>query len=384
MISSFAHSLQGPYVLSLHLSHFRCFDQKFFSTDAPLICVTGPNGSGKTSILEALSLLVDARGFRQASSCDLWYDQGNIAQTAPGLTSEGWRVASLWQSEQETLALEARWLEKTQRREWQLHHQALRSAQKLRGVVGALWRTPQMEYALLHGHTARRDYIDQLVMHVDPDHADRWRDYQKLLRERLALLQQGRTDSRWLAMTERSIAQAATAITAARMMLQGRWHAVMASEAMQGVRLSRFFQEGAWEERWGRGDSALALEEWLAQQLAENREHDRITKRTSLGPHRTEIRMEVEHPGGWRPWHHCSTGEQKAALWGMLLHEIALYRSVHRHAPIVLLDELLVHWDAAHRRAMLGDFEKIGGQLWMTHTESWEHLPSYACRIDLS
>jgi DNA replication and repair protein RecF len=59
----------------LQLKNFRCFDQLSIDIDSPLILIEGNNGSGKTSILEALSYLCFLRSFRTHITKDLINDQ---------------------------------------------------------------------------------------------------------------------------------------------------------------------------------------------------------------------------------------------------------------------------------------------------------------------
>jgi DNA replication and repair protein RecF len=58
-------------VLTLHLKQFRCFTERVFNLDAPLICICGPNGIGKTSLLEALHYACYVRSFRTMSPREL-------------------------------------------------------------------------------------------------------------------------------------------------------------------------------------------------------------------------------------------------------------------------------------------------------------------------
>ena len=67
----------------------------------------------------------------------------------------------------------------------------------------------------------------------------------------------------------------------------------------------------------------------------------------------------------------CSTGEQKALLIGLVLAHADLIRMERGAPPILLLDEVAAHLDP-HRREVLYDLlSHIGGQVWMTGTDSY-------------
>jgi DNA replication and repair protein RecF len=67
----------------------------------------------------------------------------------------------------------------------------------------------------------------------------------------------------------------------------------------------------------------------------------------------------------------CSTGEQKALLLGLVLShaELTAERQSGR-APILLLDEVTAHLDAARRAALFAEILAIGTQAWMTGTDA--------------
>ena len=66
----------------------------------------------------------------------------------------------------------------------------------------------------------------------------------------------------------------------------------------------------------------------------------------------------------------CSTGEQKALLIGLVLaHAELVARRREGVAPILLLDEVTAHFDAARRAALFDEILRLGAQAWMTGTD---------------
>ena len=67
---------------------------------------------------------------------------------------------------------------------------------------------------------------------------------------------------------------------------------------------------------------------------------------------------------------HCSTGEQKALLIGLILAKAELQSSdIEGAPPLVLLDEVAAHLDASPQNRLFGEILRLDGQAWMTGTD---------------
>ena len=62
-------------------------------------------------------------------------------------------------------------------------------------------------------------------------------------------------------------------------------------------------------ENWIAQSSALQVEGWIKEKLERTRSTDASSKKTEIGPHRSELK--VLHIGKNQPAELCSTGEQK-------------------------------------------------------------------------
>ena len=65
----------------------------------------------------------------------------------------------------------------------------------------------------------------------------------------------------------------------------------------------------------------------------------------------------------------CSTGEQKSLLMGIILSHLELISSLKCRYPILLLDEVLAHFDEIRRKSFFKQVQKIGSQIIMTGTD---------------
>ena len=89
--------------------------------------------------------------------------------------------------------------------------------------------------------------------------------------------------------------------------------------------------------------------------------------RSLEGPHLSDLI--VSHGPKDAPAQHCSSGEQKALLIGLILAKAELIREVEGVSPLVLLDEIAAHLDLPRRVALFGEISRLGGQAWMTGTD---------------
>ena len=69
------------------------------------------------------------------------------------------------------------------------------------------------------------------------------------------------------------------------------------------------------------------------------------------------------------PRAHCSSGEQKALLIGLILAKAELIKELAGVSPLVLLDEVAAHLDHARREALFAEISRLGAQAWMTGTD---------------
>ncbi len=129
---------------------------------------------------------------------------------------------------------------------------------------------------------------------------------------------------------------------------------------------------------------AVEVEDQYARALASGRERDRGAGRALDGPHRSDLI--VGHGPKSAPARQCSTGEQKALLVGLVLaHAELIAERRGGTAPILLLDEIAAHLDAARRAALFDEIVALGTQAWMTGTdqEAFEALGERAQSLRL-
>ena len=346
----------------LTLTDFRNYAGLRLGVGAHLVALAGANGAGKTNILEAISLLAPGRGLRGAGFDELvrqggasWAIAAEI-DTADGPVSLG----TGWSGQSEAGDSSARLVV--------IDGVAQKSAGTLGEYMRMLWLTPAMDRLFAGPASDRRRFLDRMVTAFDPEHGARILVFEKVMRERNLLLEESRPDPAWLSSLEAHMAEAAVAISAARL---------VGLEALQAhIEAGRGASSFPWSEVAVEGEiealvsamPAVQVEDEYRKILRDSRGLDRAAGRTLRGPHRSDLG--VVHGPRQMAAGHCSTGEQKALLIGLILAQARAVKDSAGTPPVLLLDEVAAHLDATRRRSLLEALAALGGQSWMTGTDA--------------
>ena len=354
------------WIERLQLTSYRNYVGVTLSTGPAPVVLTGPNGSGKTNLLEAISLLTSGQGLRRAPYPELarmgaanWAVAArlntplgavNIGTGLPGAGETGGRTGRVVRVDGETQS----------------------GSGALGDLVEIMWLTPAMDGLFTGPASERRRFLDRLIACFDPGYRKQLGQFERAMQQRNRLLsEEVREDARFEGF-ERVMAEAGVAIAAAR--------EAAVAELASAILARRDSAAGAafpWAELAVEGSlegalatrAAIDLEDDYCRLLARERERDRAAGRTLDGPHRSDLM--VGHGPKDMPAKVCSTGEQKALLVGLVLaHADLVGRRRQGAAPILLLDEITAHLDPLRRAALFEEVIALGSQAWMSGTDS--------------
>ena len=343
----------------LSLTNFRNYPALTWRPGARISVITGPNGTGKTNLLEAVSVLVPGRGLRGARIADLACMAGNGR----------WAVAARFMDGVAHTDIGTGTLPDgpADRRVFRVDGQAPRSQAEVAARVSAVWLTPQMDRLFQEGASGRRRFLDRLVWALEPGHAREVAAYDTAMAQRNRLLAVGGADVAWLAGLEESMVRHAVAATAARRGLVTRLNAALASGASGAFPTARLALIDPVADRLDL-HPALAVEDWLRAALAAARPRDAAAGSASLGAHRADMMLSDSQTGLTAA--QASTGQQKALLVGTILGHAALIAEARGRAPLLLLDEPMVHLDADRRGKLLTALAGLPAQVMVTGTDA--------------
>jgi DNA replication and repair protein RecF len=336
----------GLAIGGLKLSHFRSHKLSRIETDPRPVTIFGANGSGKTNVLEAISLLSPGRGLRRSSAEDMANRPANM----------GWKVTADLKSLGQSHEI-ATWSENGNSRQVTIDDKSAPQL-ALGRIARVVWLIPAMDRLWIEGAEGRRRFLDRMVLSFEPSHGEAVLSYEKAMRERNRLLKDMVRDPSWYRALEGQMAASGAEICTNRRQSLARIEAAQsgAETAFPAADLSLQGPEATMPE----------TQEDLLAALSDGRGADLRAGRTLVGPHRTDLGAVFAAKGIAAK--DCSTGEQKALLLSLILTNARALAQDFGAAPLLLLDEVAAHLDANRRAALYDEICALGAQAWMTGT----------------
>jgi DNA replication and repair protein RecF len=322
----------------LRLEELRCLPRAQLLLHPRLNLITGNNGSGKTSILEAIYLLGRGRSFRTRHTEHL------VRHTASELRVFG-RVQSP-ASVSHSIGVVCNRQDGVQVR---IDGHEVASRAELSELFPIQVIDPGIHRLVEEGPVQRRRWLDWAVFHVEPDFVRHWQGYGRALRQRNAALKTGADPAVW----NWELVRLGEILTAARARLiaalQPYWSTALRDLDMTPVSLGYF-------QGWSR-------EQDLAAALTTHIIRDRERGSTSYGPHRFDVLLRLEG----RPARDVvSRGQQKLLGAAMALTMSRYVAEAAGRAPTLLLDDPAAELDRPHTQRLLAAVAALGGQLVVT------------------
>ena len=348
-------------VRTLKLTDFRNYAHARLDLDARPVVLIGDNGSGKTNLLEAVSLLAPGQGLRGRPYAELARKDGAggfaiaaTVRTRHGEVEIGTGIAPADEGTGRTVRIAGK----------------ERSAGALGDHVAQVFLIPAMDGLFTGGGTDRRRFLDRLVLALTPAMRASYGRYDRAMRQRNRLFQMREFSNPLFEGLEAQMGEAGVAIAAARRdaveqlttLIEETRKARGTSPFPHAVLALHGLLETDLSER-----SATEAEDEFRLRLEAMRDRDRAASRTLEGPHRSDLL--VVHGPKNMPAAQCSSGEQKALLLGLVLAKAEMIKALKGTAPLVLLDEVAAHLDRARRGGLFEEILRLEVQAWMTGTD---------------
>lgn len=344
-------------VTAIEARPVRSLDRVRVELEPGIVSVVGPNGVGKTNLVEALYFALTGRSFRTSDRRDLIPFGGQLAR-AEATVRDG-------------DGLERRLLASVSRTEGRRH---LLDGSPADPATLTRSRPPVAVFApdrltLVKGPPSeRRSHLDGFAAARWPSRAELRKRYGQALAQRNALVSRiaaGHRAEADLDVWDVGLAEAAAPLIATReeavAELAGPFSAAAADLGLEG---------GATLEYAPRASGSAAE---IRAGLEERREQDIRMGRSSWGPHLDELKIATADRSLRR---YGSQGQQRAALLALLFAEREVLLAARRVTPLLLLDDVMSELDPGRRERLVGRLAD-GGQALITAADE-ESVPSAA------
>lgn len=348
----------------LQLKDFRNIAEASLAFSPGLNLILGPNGQGKSNLLEAIGLLATGRSFRQAPPKEM-VRRGGADQSRP---DQGGADFFLLNGEIDAggLARKLDFFGQATRQTARLDGKALPALSGLGRTLAAVLFIPDSTRELIRaGPGERRRYLDWRVFARAREHAAAVRDFQQAVKARNRLLQQGKSGDE-LAPWEGEIARLGAPIAHQRRLKAERLEAAQRPflQAL-GLDPARFGSRYAsqLDRHFPSGWTVAEAEGAYRDLLRESRGRDRRGGRTSIGPHRDDLAFRMDGaPVGTLG----SQGQQKRFVLALKLAEAVLLKEAVGEPPLFVLDDPASELDGAGADLLMGTLAAEGSQVFLS------------------
>lgn len=327
----------------LEVSNFRNITQLTLPTFGSINLITGNNGCGKTSLLEAIYFLGTAKSFRTA------YSEKIIQHGKNNFLLFG-KVKHTEQSRQHSIGIYREKGGMTVKLDGKL----LKSSTPLAKIVPVKLINPDVHKIFEEGPRYRRYFLDWGVFHVEPEYATTWQTYRKVLAQRNAALRSGLSKvqiSAWDTQLHTTVEKI------------DRWRrsylTVLANEVCLLIQSydTPIEIDFKWYSGW---HSNLSYQE----ALQDTWQKDQALGYTHIGPHKSDIKILT---GGKTAREIISRGQQKFLSMIMNLAQLNIQNRMNTNkASVLLVDDLPAELDEENKRKLFHAVQTTGSQVFIT------------------
>lgn len=350
---------------SLRLKNFRNYEDLYLEFPEGVVVFLGPNGQGKTNLMEAFHFLLRGESFRPYSIDSL------LSHNDDGIAANGMLEGKL---SQKNLNHDVKMVFGEGRKSVLWNNNRTTSAQLARNFPLVLF-SPESLAAIKEGPDQRRQLLDDVVLTHSTASVKILKDFKHALKTRNKILRDfvtGRaTETATKALIESldpSYLPLAAELTVHRLQalnaLKSDFHdAVREVLSLKNVDISvEYLISGQNAGEWSRSDILSAMHK-RAQEL---RSRELSTGSSLVGPQRHDIRVLF---AGKDSRFFCSQGQQRAIILSFKMAQILYHHRSYQVYPFLLLDDVLSELDPIRRTNLVSFLKGIPAQIFLTTTD---------------
>jgi DNA replication and repair protein RecF len=328
----------------LRLVDFRNYSCFELLPSKDLTLLVGPNGVGKTNVIEAVSLVTRGESFRTTS----WHDlvKWGAARARIAMTAEGNGAGKT------DIVLEVA----AGRRLYRVNDVIKRRVSDVAGNVPAVVFTPEDLTMVKGAADKRRTVLDSLGSQLSATYTSLRLEYDRITRQRNALLRAPETPEpelepwtdRLVEVGARLRGQRTALMGRMRSEIQGVYAALTGGERLSLAYVIRDVESAAADET---ADTPThdAIASQMRAALAQRAREERARGTSLVGPHRDDVLFVLEDRDA-RAF--ASQGQQRTIALAWKLAEVSLIEQTVAKTPVLLLDDVMSELDESRRRKL--------------------------------
>ena len=341
----------------LILNNFR--NHKYLKLDITknIVLIYGQNGSGKTSVLESISLFDSSNGFRASNLGELVNDDHKgplemfgvniLIRDTNNFIKAGIGLKKIIDKYKKIISID----EKKNKKE------ITKKIPKIYSIV------PKMTFLFQGTSEERRNFLDQMIFIIEDNHKKNVLNYNKYKNERIKILKKWKVNNgEWLDAVEKKMVSHGLIICDNRRNFLKKLNFILHD---LDIEFSTFqvYLNGELDELLLE-KPAIEVEEIFLSTLKRNRENDLITGRTHYGINKTD--MIVKEKKSFKEAKTFSTGQQKTILFLLIFSFIKYLEMFPDKKAIFLLDDVFSYLDKNFISLVIEKLNELNVQTWLT------------------
>ena len=341
----------------LILNNFR--NHKYLNLDINknMVLIYGENGSGKTSVLESISLINSSNGFRASNLSEIvnndlkgpleMFGVNILLKESNNLTKVGIGLKKKIDKYQKIMSID----EKKNTKD------IIKNIPNIYSII------PKMTFIFQGTSEERRNFLDQMIFVIECDHRKNILKYEKYKTERIRILKKWKVQNgEWLDAVEKKMVSYGLIVCDNRRNFLKQLNDIL--EIVDKKFPSFKIHLKGELDQLLLNKPAVDVEEIFASTLKKNREKDFLTGRTNYGANKTDIN--VVEKKSLKEAKTFSTGQQKTILFLMILSFIKYLEKAPYKKTIFLLDDIFSYLDNNFINLVLEKLNELKVQTWMT------------------
>ena len=340
-------------IKKIQLNNFRNFKNFSVNFDTKTNILFGNNGSGKTNILESISLLSKGRGIRNSQLFNIIHKE-----------EKQFLIKCLLEINKSNIDLEifSTFQDNKYKKNIKVNDNiSSEDVKYLNSSLSFLIFIPEMERLFQSSPATRRNFIDRLIFSYNKEYNKIINKYKKNILERSKILQNNVFDKNWINFIENEISVLGQKIYELRYIQL----TILNNQIKTLNKLNNYQFEIDLKINDSFYSPKLDLDIYL-KQLFNSRDLDKKLGGTKVGPHKSDISAQIN---GKFDASQLSTGQQKTVILMIILAQCNYLVNEKKINPIILLDEICSHLDSYNRKILLDMIYSFDIQFFLTGTE---------------